>query len=175
LKAAYESGDAGQITEAQELMTDAKLKMREVEGFKPSLQSEESGVQTTQQPQPPAPRTDPKADAWKSKNGWFGSDPEMTASALGLHEKLVKQGVDPASDEYYQRIDSTMRKRFPENFEESAPEPVRRNSTVVASASRSSAPRQIRLTTTEVAIAKKLGLTPEAYAREKIKLENVNG
>ena len=108
---------------------------------------------------------------------------KMTALALGLHEKLVKSGVDPRSDEYYQQIDATMKKRFPENFQESQnnnsdddeDRPVRKTSTVVAPATRSTAPRQVRITASEAAIAKRLGLTPEAYAREKIKLESNNG
>ena len=87
-----------------------------------------------------------------------------------------------SSDDYYRQIDSTMRKRFPERFEDDATQteereerPVPRKTTVVAPATRSTAPRQIRLTSTEAAIAKRLGLTPEAYAREKLKLENSNG
>jgi hypothetical protein len=177
LETAYESGDAKQIAAASEALSDAKYKMREVEGFRPSLQESESGVQTSSQVQtPPAPRIDPKSEAWRSKNTWFGVDSEMTASALGLHEKLVKQGVDPSSDDYYRQIDATMRRRFPENFEDApAPEPPRRASTVVAPASRSTAPRQVKLTTTQIALAKRLGITPEAYAREHLKLENTNG
>ena len=171
LKAAYDSGNSDQIVEAQELMADAKMKMREAEGFRPSVQDDNQQVQ-----KPANQQANPKADAWKQKNSWFGSDPEATAAALGLHEKLVKEGVDPNSDDYYRRIDATMRKRFPENFEDTPPtESARKAATVVASASRTTAPRQVRLNTSEVAIAKRLGLTPEAYAREKIKLENANG
>jgi hypothetical protein len=177
MKAAYDAGDSALIVEAQEAMAEAKIKAREIEGFKPSLQDQDTSVQTTQQvQQPPRPAFDHKAEEWKSKNPWFGDDSEMTASALGLHEKLVRQGVSPSSDEYYRQIDATMRKRFPENFED-APQPdqVRRAATVVAPASRSTAPRQIRLTTSQVALAKRLGVTPEAYAREYLKLENTNG
>jgi len=184
LKAAYESGDAGSIAEAQEAMTDAKLKLREVSSFRPSLQEEETGVQNAQQNQfqnQSVPRPDPKAVAWREKNTWFGKDEEMTALALGLHEKLVRSGVDASSDDYYERVDKTMRKRFPEYFGEvqdndEAERPARRtNSTVVAPATRSTAPRQIRISASEAAIAKRLGLTPEAYAREKLKLESNNG
>ena len=127
---------------------------------------------------------DPKAAKWREKNTWFGADPEMTASALGLHEKLVRSGVDPRSEDYYQRVDATMRKRFPEYFEEEEPQTRQtepetkdsetkspRKSANVAPVTRSTAPRQIRLTTTQVALAKKLGLTNEAYAKELMKLE----
>ena len=183
LKQAYETGDAEQIADAQELLTDAKLKMKEIERFQPSLQDTESGVQTTHQAQAPqnSYTPDQKAEAWRDKNRWFGVDEEMTALALGLHEKLVRSGVDPRSDDYYRRVDMTMRKRFPENFSDDDLETQeersssRRNSTVVAPATRSTAPRQVRISASEAAIAKRLGLTPEAYAREKLKLENFNG
>jgi hypothetical protein len=189
LQAAYEAGDAKLIAIAQESLTDAKLRERDINNFKPSLQEPKDGVENNQQIQVAgtAPRaSDPKAESWKSKNTWFGSDPEMTASALGLHEKLVKAGVNPASDDYYRQIDATMRKRFPEEFSEEVSgnsresssnkeTPVRRSSTVVAPASRTTAPKQVKLTASAAAIAKRLGVTPEAYAREYLKLENNNG
>ena len=105
----------------------------------------------------------------------------MTALALGLHEKLIRSGVDPNSGDYLKTIDETVKKRFPEYFEESQEETEdrakptpRKVSTVVASATRSTAPRQVKITASEAAIAKRLGLTAEAYAREKMKLENSN-
>jgi hypothetical protein len=182
LKQAYEAGDAAAITEAQEALTEAKFKIKQYENFQPSLQEEESGVQQTQQYQvqaTPQPAIDPKAEAWKEKNSWFGTDEEMTALALGLHEKLVRSGVDPRSDEYYDRVNATMRKRFPDYFEEEQPQtkqeekPARtKPANVVAPVTRSSGPRQIRLTPTQVALAKKLGLSNEQYARELMKLES---
>lgn len=187
LKQAYETGDAEKIAVAQEALTDAKIKIREVGRFKPSLQDEENIVQQTQQVRAPAPVVpDTKAKAWQEKNSWFGSDPEMTALALGLHEKLVRSGVDPRTDEYYEKVDQTMRRRFPDYFEEEAsetreeqveekPAPRTKPATVVAPATRTTAPRQIRLTPSQVALAKKLGLSNEQYARELIKLENNNG
>ena len=104
----------------------------------------------------------------------------MTSLALGLHEKLVRSGIDPVSDEYYRRIDSTMQKRFPEYFgdatlDEETPAQRTKPSTVVAPATRSTAPKKVRLTKTQVALAKKFGLTPEQYARETLKLEKANG
>jgi hypothetical protein len=185
LKMAYESGDAEKIAEAQEALTDAKLKLQQYARFQPTLQSQESGVQQTQQaqaPQVPAPTIDPKAEAWKQRNSWFGVDEEMTALALGLHAKLERSGVDLRSDDYYRQIDSTMRRRFPDYFEEEptqtkeAEKPARtKQATVVAPVTRSTAPRQIRLTPTQVALAKKLGLSNEQYAKELMKLENDNG
>jgi hypothetical protein len=191
LKQAYESGDAEKITEAQEALTDAKMRIKEVERFKPALQKQESGVEKEQQASAPAKQapaaSDAKAEEWRQKNTWFGADEEMTALALGLHEKLVRSGVDPRSDDYYRQIDQTMRKRFPEVFEEDA-EPTtevaprkeakpraQKAANVVAPATRSTAPRQVRLTPTQVAIAKKLGLSNEQYARELMRLETDNG
>ncbi len=183
-KEAMESGDVDLITEAQDALTEAKLKAREYEKFKPSLQDAESRVQTipeqTQQPS----QVDPKADAWQKQNTWFGADEEMTALALGLHEKLVRSGVDPRSDDYYDKVNATMRKRFPEYFgeeekpatqEREKPAPRTKAANVVAPVSRSTAPRQVRLTASQVALAKKLGISPETYAREMLKLENDNG
>lgn len=186
LKQAYEAGDASKIADAQDALTEARLKLRDYKNFRPTLQDGQSGVENKPQvAQVPHVTTDPKAEAWRQKNTWFGTDEEMTALALGLHEKLWKSGVDPRSEDYYQKVDATMRKRFPEYFEGDEPTPTtetreetsppRRSATVVAPATRSTAPRQVRLTSTEAAIAHKLGLTPEAYAREKIKLENRNG
>ena len=184
LKLAYESGDSSLIADAQEAMTDAKMKLREYEKFKPSLQEEESPVQINQQTrQQPSTVQDRKAEAWREKNTWFGANKGMTALALGLHEELVESGVDPLSDDYYKKIDQTMRKRFPENFEEEQNEtqeqekPVQRTkpATVVAPATRTTSPRQVKLTPSAVALAKRLGLSNEAYAREMIKLENDNG
>jgi hypothetical protein len=184
LKQAYESGDAELIADAQEALTDAKLKLRDYQSFKPSLHDEEKGVQreTEQEEQRRQVVADPKAEAWRQRNTWFGADEEMTALALGLHEKLVKSGVDPTSDGYYRRVDETMRKRFPENFEEEqtqTTEPVEkstpRRTSVVAPATRSAAPKKVQLTQTQMALAKRFNLTPEVYAKEVLKLENNNG
>lgn len=184
LQRAYESGDPKAIAEAQEALIDAKDKLREYQKFKPTaLQDDGFNVQAQQRPQqaPQAPR-DTKAETWRERNSWFGSDEEMTSLALGSHEKLVKAGYDPTSDAYYRQIDLTMRKRFPEKFEEEQTQtteqetPVtRKPPTVVAPATRSTAPRQVRLSSSEAATARALGITPEAYAREKMKLENSNG
>jgi hypothetical protein len=120
------------------------------------------------------PIRDTKAQNWQEKNSWFGQDDEMTSLALGLHEKLVKQNgmAYATTDEYYKRIDETMRKRFPENFEEiedEKPQNKPKIGNVVASASRSTSSKKVRLTTSQQAIAKKLGLTNEQYARELVK------
>jgi hypothetical protein len=175
-KEAYDSGDGDRLVEAQEKMTSARIKLDRAENVsqtmqeKNALQEERNEVKIQQQPER-APR-DQKAATWQDRNSWFGQDDEMTSLALGLHEKLVKENgmAYATTDEYYKRIDETMRKRFPENFEEVEDEkPRQKPSTVVASASRSTSSKKVRLTTSQQAIAKKLGLTNEQYARELIK------
>lgn len=184
-KQAYEAGDAERITAAQKALLEASFKLRETKQFKPSLQDSEEGVQQQLQTRPEyQPTTDAKAETWRQKNTWFGAPghEEMTSLAYGLHEKLVRSGVDPRSDDYYQTIDRTMRKRFPEEFDEPNPRTEertesapRKTSTVVAPATRSTAPRQVRLTASQAALAKRLGISNELYAREQLKLENNNG
>jgi hypothetical protein len=180
---AYDSGDTEKIIEAQQKMNDAQYRLSQAQAYQPKyktpLQNDEKEVYI-QQNESPTFKPDSKAVAWQEKNDWFGKDEEMTSLALGLHEKLVRSGIDPASDEYYRRIDSTMQKRFPEYFgdatlDEETPAPRTKPSTVVAPATRSTAPKKVRLTKTQVALAKKFGLTPEQYARETLKLENANG
>jgi hypothetical protein len=176
-KDAYDSGDTDALLEAQEQLTDAKLKLQRVTSFVPqqkALQEEENEVQI-QQPQQKVQAPDTKARSWQEKNTWFGQDEEMTSLALGLHEKLVKEnGMSYATtDEYYKRIDATMRKRFPENFDdeisEETPQRVTKPSNVVAPATRSTSSKKIKLKASQVALARKLGLTPEQYAMELVK------
>ena len=180
---AYDAGDTDKIIDAQQKMNDAQYRLSQAQSYQPkyktSLQNDEKDVYIEQNQQP-AFKPDAKAAAWQEKNTWFGQDEEMTSLAFGLHEKLVKSGINPTSDEYYRRIDSTMQKRFPEYFgdatlDEETPAQRTKPSTVVAPATRSTAPKKVRLTKTQVALAKKFGLTPEQYARETLKLENANG
>jgi hypothetical protein len=188
-KEAYDSGDADKIIEAQQKLTEASLKQDKAKNFKPTLQVEDDGVQIQQtyQPKQAAPKVDPATSKWLEKNSWYGEDDEMTALALGTHQKLEKEfGKDfVGSEDYWNRIDKTMRKRFPENFEgddevevttqsggdKPSPRTQPRSAPVVASATRSTASKRIVLKASQVALAKKLGLTPEQYAREMQKLE----
>ena len=169
-KEAYDSGDADAFIEAQEAFTAAKLKAERLENFKPTpLQTQEKGVEPQKTVQ--APRVDTKALAWKESNQWFGDDEEMTSFALGLHQKLVRQGVDPQSDEYYERIDSRMRQVFPDAFDspddtEKVEKPTRAKASVVAPATRSTASKKVVLTQTQVNIAKRLGVPLELYAKK---------
>lgn len=167
---AYDTGDADKLLEAQELITKSTLQMDKVNNYRaPALQETEIAVQPQQQAQ----RPDSKALAWQERNTWFGQDEEMTAAALGLHEKLKRNGVPVGSDEYYSVLDKTMRKRFSENFEPSESEVTpRKNPNVVAPATRSTSSKKIRLSTSQMSTIKKLGITPEQYVREVLKLEN---
>ena len=169
-KEAYESGDSEALVNAQENMTSVKMKLDRVNNFKPTpLQEDETPVTI---PQVSAQASDPKAERWREKNEWFGTDDEMTSFALGLHNKLVKNGVDPSSDDYYDKVNSRMRQVFPDAFESEEPagkpekEERRTKSNVVAPATRSSAPKKVVLTQTQVNIAKRLGVPLELYARK---------
>lgn len=172
-KKAYDMGDSDALVAAQENLTAAKIKAERVANFKlPSLQEDEPKLKT--EVEAPKPVFDEKATTWRSKNQWFGQDELMTAYALALHNRITKQErVDPSSEEYYQKIDAEMRQRFPEQFE-SSDAPPQKKATVVAPATRSTAPKKIVLTQTQVNIAKRLGLTPEAYAVEVAKLNRRN-
>ena len=173
-KEAYESGDSDAVLEAQDNLTNAKLKSERLANFKlPTLQEEEKPVETKVEQIAPA-QVDTRAADWQKANSWFGPDDEMTSLALGLHNKLVKQGVSPQSDEYYESIDTRMRQVFPDNFEDA--EKPKRKTQVVAPATRSTSPKKVTLTRTQVQIARKLGLTPEQYAKQvAIDMRKANG
>jgi hypothetical protein len=168
-KEAYEAGDSDALVNAQEALTSAKMKADKVNNFKPTpLQVEKTDVQTAYQPQPAAP-VDDKLLAWQDQNQWFGSNKRMTAYALGLHEDLVGEGIPAGSEEYYRRINTDMRERFADQFGADEPadaKPQRTKSNNVAPATRSTAPRKIVLTQTQVNLAKRLGVPLELYARK---------
>jgi len=180
-KEAYDAGDTDKIVDAQQAMQQANIRLMQAKNFRmPSLQEPENNVQPTQQQQQPTPpRPDNRANAWQERNQWYGQDEEMTASALGLHEKLKRNGVVVGSDDYYDTIDKTMRRRFPENFEEQQEQRQQstrtRPSTVVAPATRSTSPNKVKLRQSQMDSIKKLGITPELYVKEFLKLEAQNG
>jgi|TARA_Y100001970_G_scaffold279326_1_gene386454 hypothetical protein len=121
------------------------------------------------------PQPDPKAIEWQQSNEWFGNDYEMTSFAYGVHDKIVSEGIDPDTDEYYQLIDSRVREVFPSYFNEGEGADVaqrQKAKSVVAPAKRGSgggAPRTVKLTQTQVRIAKRLGLSPQQYAAQLVK------
>jgi hypothetical protein len=181
---AVDSGDTDRIVEAQSELNSAAIKADKVKNFRPStLQAEQNEVQIPQQAQQQEQKMDPLTSKWLDKNTWYGPDEEMTALALASHAKLERQFGKQfvGSEDYFKRIDETMRKRFPENFSEEVQtqtggdKPSQRAdakpSPVVAPATRSTASKRIVLKASQVALAKKLGLTPEQYAREMQKLE----
>ena len=171
-KEAYESGDSDALVEAQDHLTSTKFKAERLSNFKPAPEPEESFPTAAQQPEP----IDEKAERWRQRNeGWWGKDKEMTAFALAVHDRLVNDDyVDPKSDEYYRRLNARLRQVFPDKFESDEPvdAPTQRptKSNVVASATRSVAPKKITLTPSEVNIAKRLGVPLEQYAREAARL-----
>jgi hypothetical protein len=177
-KEAYESGEPDKILEAQTSLNAAQIRQEKVNGLKPKqiqpLQPQPTPVQTQVEAPQPRVQQDEKANSWRDDNPWFGSDDEMTAFALGLHNKLTKEGVDPKTDTYYEKINSRMRQVFPDQFDdgiEDEPEGTKRKSSnVVAPASRSTGPKKIRLTQSQVAIAKKLGVPLETYAKQAAEL-----
>jgi len=182
LKEATDAFDTDGVVAAQDALMDAKIKMQAAKNFKPTpLQVDETDVQS-QQTQVPRQELDDKTVRWQAKNRWFGSTgyEEVTSFALGLHQKLVNSGIDPRSDDYFERIDARMKSTFPEVFGGSDDKPKsgdgsRRPTSVVAPATRSTGARKVQLTPTQVALAKKYGLTPQQYAAEVAKLEKSNG
>ena len=174
-KVAYEAGEADAVVEAQESITAAKIKSDRLNNFKlPTLQENETPVETKEETTTtPAPVVDARATEWANSNTWFGTDDEMTSYVLGLHSKLVKTHGEAYprtnADEYYETIDSRMRTLFPENFEDietkiETEKPKLNN--VVAPATRSTAPKKVRLTQTQVTLANRLGVPLELYAKK---------
>jgi hypothetical protein len=179
-KEAYDSGDSEKLLAAQKELVRAEMKLDKAKNFRPTVQVEENRVQTTQTNQPASQQMDPKVANWVSNNPWFVDRNKlaMRKFAEGVHEELAERYGRGyiGTDEYYGSIDKEVRRRFPEEFsattnnDEDKPQRTK-PSTVVAPARRSTAPKQVVLTKTQVALAKKLKLTNEQYAREAMKLE----
>lgn len=173
-KAAYESGDGDALAEAQMRMTELKTEEARVNSFRPPRQTQEQPVQQPVQRPAAPPRPSARAESWAQQNTWFGKDEEMTGYAYGVHERLVKQGVAPDSEEYYNEINTSVRRVFADKFDDGKTEektPRRQMSSVVAPAGRQTnvTPRKVVLTSTQVALAKRLGLKPEVYAAQLLK------
>ena len=172
-KAAYETGDPDALIEAQEKLTMLQNEKIRYENYKPQPRQQQAPQPQYQQPTPQPNRPSDRALQWAQRNDWFEKDSEMTGYAYGLHEKLVKSGVAPDTEEYYNQIDSAVRRVFPDrfddvSFEETAPQ--RQAGNVVAPAARSGKkPRKVQLTSTQVSLAKRLGLTNEQYAAQLMK------
>ena len=174
-KEAQEAFDTDAIIAAQEALTEAKWNLEKVKNYRVTPLQEERNEVQIQPRQAQTVQPDEKSLRWQAKNQWFGSNgfEEVTSFSLGLHQKLVNSGVDPRSDEYYEQIDARVRSTFPEIFGggEQKRSEARRPSNVVAPASRSTTAGKVKLTTTQVELAKKFGLTPQQYAMQVAKLE----
>jgi len=173
LKEAQETYDTDQIIAAQEELAAARYRLEQAKSFKPSaLQIPETDVYSQPTQQQSGATYDPKAAKWQARNQWFGQDDEMTSLALAVHKKLVENGIDPRTDTYYERIDARLREVFPDYFGEARKEP-KRPATVVAAPTRTAGKKVgVKLTKTQEALAKRLNLTNEQYAREVLKLNS---
>jgi hypothetical protein len=188
-KEAYEAGDSDKLVDAQSKLNAANYRLESLKNYRPPLQPQATPDINTERAQPQAPQLDKKTTEWRRQNTWFGQDEEMTATALGLHQKLEKQYGSGyiGTDEYWNSVDKTMRKRFPEYFDgdtevettDRGGKPAQRTetkpATVVAPVSRSTSAKRIVLKQSQLNIAKRLGLTPQQYAEEMVRLEKQNG
>jgi hypothetical protein len=171
LKNAIQNNDADKIMEANDLLARLSVekekarilqdKKKEEQETKKTQPDTTEQAQPKSQPQPQRKEPSPKATSWADKNSWFGKDKVLTNAAYGIHEDLVAQGFDPESDDYYNEIDFKMREYFPNKFEKE-----KRPTQTVASAGRKQEGRRtVKLTRSQVAIAKKLGVPLEEYAK----------
>jgi len=178
MKEAYEAGDSDRVVEAQQLMSNIAAEQQRYNTAKAQaerqakVQVQQPQEQQPQQQQPvqqQRPQPDPRAVAWKDKNDWFGSDKVMTAAAFALHSQLTdEEGFDPNTDEYYSEVDKRLRHEFPHKFSETKKSG---GGSQVASAGNSASRstkqgrRSVKLSHSQVAIAKKLGVPLEEYAK----------
>lgn len=190
IQRAYNEGDAEKIANLTEQIADEKLRLRELSSYQPQFKEEKPAPagqpeQNTVYSNQPAPQggqiqPDERAVAWTRENKWFGKDRELTAYAMGVHEKLVlEEGIDPQSDPdtYYGELDKRIKRRFPELAEGTQQQPPRRQTSApVASVSRGSSSSRgktkVLLTQSQVNIANKLGVPLEEYARQVAMLDN---
>lgn len=171
LKVALDSQDADQIMEAQDKLTKLAVEKEKVSitlGEKESRKKEIESQPVEEQTQAPQPQISTKAQEWATENEWFGSDRVLTSAAMGIHEDLLQEGIDAESDDYYNQINKRMKEYFPQKFAQSSTEEKTKAAPVqnVASVSRRSGGRKsVKLTKSQVVIAKKLGVPLEEYAK----------
>lgn len=182
LKEAYEAGDTDKMAAAQEAIAVLANEKRLLESYTPPSTSSVSYLQPQEtQPvadQPAQPRVSAKAVLWKEANPWFGSDMALTGHAIDVHSKLVNAGVDPESDQYYEAIDKAVY-QFQQNISgtqatSQAPAPVQskpKNGVVISSSRTPNGQTRtkVQLTESALAVAKRLGVTPQQYAKELLK------
>ncbi len=169
LKDAQELGDGDAIATATENLSRSAAESENLKRLSAQQQlrqqrAEQQPAQVPSQSQsPPAP--DPKAEEWASKNKWFGDDQAMTFAAFGVHKELVEQGVDPTSDDYYAQVDSRMQEYFPQKFSNEQSKPVQQVAASSRGATGKKNARKVKLTPSQVAIAKRLNVPLEEYAK----------
>ena len=169
---AYDEGNADEMFEAQKNLSKLALDQAQLEQSRKQMekrakQAEEALQQPAQAPQP-QPEPDPKAEAWAEKNDWFGTDQPMTYAAFGVHRQLIEdEGFDPRSDEYYKELDRRIRTEFPHKFSDTQKSSSPRVASADSSASRapSKGKRKVKLTPSQIAIAKRLNVPLEEYAK----------
>ena len=172
LAKAREAGDIAAEVEAQKMIAKLGVEEARVANLKKQAAANPAEVKTPTLDQAIAPqqaKPDPKAEEWAEKNPWFGQDSAMTYTAFDLHKKLTEEeGFDPNTDEYYAEVDKRMRLDFPHKFVKTEPKETTKPTQTVASATRSVKPgrKTVRLTSSQVAIAKKLGVPLEEYAKQ---------
>ena len=170
-KDAYDSGDSDAIVAAQQAIARITLdeeRLRVIKAREEQAAATQQPQEQVQQPEQPAAQPDPKAKAWADRNDWFGSDRVMTVGAYAIHEDLAGEGYDLTSDDYYSELDKRLRVEFPQKFENNASNGgTARVASADSSASRSTKKgrRAVKLTPSQVAIAKKLGVSLEDYAK----------
>ena len=175
LRQALTTGDPDSIIQAQKKLAEvtvAREKIRQAKAEQEQYNKQEQTISQTQpqpQPQPQPPPPDPKAEKWAEKNKWFGDDDAMTYAAFGIHKKMVEEeGFDTNGDEYYNELDRRMRSEFPHKFEtngEATKKPPQNVASVNRTTSSKGRGKKVRLTSSQVAIAKKLGVPLEEYAK----------
>lgn len=177
-KAAVESGDVDGQIEAQKQLSSLAIEEERVRVAKtqrtPTPQQEAPRPQAAPQPAPQPARPDPRAEAWAERNEWFGADQAMTATAFVIHSQLVEEeGFDPSSEDYYSELDRRIRSEFPHKFRKE--QPVERPAPTAVASARPTArsdsnPKQVKLTRSQIEIARKLGVSVKDYARQLQKL-----
>ena len=170
LKDAQEQGDGDAIATATEQLSRSAAEHENLRRLsaqqKVRSQSNEQSVEVPNAPRPQAaPEPDPRAQKWADKNDWFGSDQAMTYAAFGIHKELVEEGVDPSSDGYYSKVDGRMKEYFPNKFSEEQSAPVQQVAASSRGATGKKNARKVKLTPSQVAIAKRLNVPLEEYAK----------
>ena len=177
-KEAYESGDPDKLVDASSELARIQSEKQRVDSYVPPKPQQPRKQETPIPQQPQKPQVSQRALDWANENTWFNKDSKMTSYAFGVHEELVKKGVVGDSEEYYKEIDREMRKVFPDKFDDVIEDEETQQSqtgNVVAPTKRSAKkPRTVRLTSTQVNLARRLGLTKEQYAAQLMK-DQLNG